>query len=79
MISEQEFSFEKNKNDILQKLSETGVYEENQKIIKYFGNKNQIPLEEEEKIKHLLFKNIDNKNLKYIRIKIQVLLVMEDV
>jgi len=64
MISEQEFSFEKNKNDILQKLSETGVYEENQKIIKYFGNKNQIPLEEEEnKIEEDPEKEEDNISL----------------
>jgi hypothetical protein len=48
MISEQEFSFEKNTNDILKKLYETGVYEESDKaIIKYYGNKNKIPLEEE--------------------------------
>ena len=48
MISEQEINMEQNKKDIFQKLYETGVYEEPKRIIKYFGNKNQIPLEEEE-------------------------------
>ena len=48
MISEQEFAFEQNNKDIFQKLYETNIYEEPKKIIKYFGNKNQIPREEEE-------------------------------
>ena len=48
MINEQEFVFEQSNKDIYQKLYETVVYEEPKKIIKYFGNKNQIPKEEEE-------------------------------
>ena len=46
MISEQEFIFLQNMDNINKNLYEKGYYEEpNKLIMKYFGNKNQIPLE----------------------------------
>ena len=47
MISEQEFSFEENTAEIFKKIYDNGSYEKSNIILKYFGNKNQIPLESE--------------------------------
>ena len=47
MISEQDFSFGESIVEIFKKIYEAGSFEESNKIIKYFGNKNKIPLEDE--------------------------------
>jgi hypothetical protein len=58
MISEQEFIFPQNINDIYKNLYEKGSCQESNIIIKYFGNKNQIPLEIED---NKLDKNSENE------------------
>ena len=60
MISEQEFSFEQSNKEIFKKLYEANIYEEPKKIIKYFGNKNQIPKDEEE---NKIEENSEDNNL----------------
>ena len=47
MISEQEFSFKQNSNEIFKTLYEKGSYDEPNIMVKYFGNKNQIPFDYE--------------------------------
>ena len=52
IISEQEFSFKEKPDDILKELYEKGFIDENSNsniIIKYYGNKSQIPLEDPQK------------------------------
>ena len=64
MISEQEFNFLQNINDIYKNLYEKGSYKESNIIINYFGNRNQIPLENEDnKLDKNLEKEEDNNSL----------------
>ena len=52
IINEQEFSYSKKPDDILKELYDKGSIEENQNsniIIKYYGNKSQIPLSDPKK------------------------------
>ena len=64
MISEQEFNFLQNINDIYKNLYEKGSYKESNIIINYFGNRNQIPLENEDnKLDKNLEKKEDNNSL----------------
>ena len=62
MISEQDLIFQHNLNDIFKILYEKGSFEESNIIIKYYGNKNQIPLEFEDNIFEKKQENEENNN-----------------
>ena len=63
MISEQDLIFQHNLNDIFKILYEKGSFKESNILIKYYGNKNQIPLEFEDNIFEKKQENEENNSI----------------
>ena len=64
MICQQKLSFKEKPNNILKEILEKGIFEEPHNpniIIKYYGNKNQIPINISKKKNNIQEKNDDNQ------------------